>query len=108
MPRFDVFLELLMGNAIHRPRAARRNENAVADAVAAGVVIATERSYSKSGILRCISLGLGKQKLSTTSLSVSELQFSDNPDPDGNQVGAIPYLFIALDCCEHFDRFLFH
>lgn len=92
MPRFTVFRELLMGNAIHR------NEDVnVADAVAAtGVVIAN----SKSGIWRRISLGSAKQKLSTISLSVSESQFTDNPNPDVkgylNQVGSTSYLFIAL------------
>lgn len=95
MPRFDVFRELLMGNAIHKPRAARRNDD-----VAAGIDIATVRPDNKSGIWRRISLGSAKQKFSPISLSVSESQFTDNPDPDGkgylNQVGATSYLFIAL------------
>lgn len=89
-----------MGNAIHKPSAARRNEENVADAVAAGLVIPTERPDSKSGLWRRKSLGSAKQTLSPISLSVSESQFTDNPDPDGktylNQVGATPYLFIAL------------
>lgn len=98
VPRFDVNRELLMGNAIHRQSGARRNnDEKVADAVA--VVIATERPDSKSGIWRRISLGSAKQKLSPISLSVSESQFTDNPDPDGkgylNQVGETSYLFIA-------------
>lgn len=75
-----------MGSTIQRPSAARNvDENAADAVVVGGVVIAAERTDSRSGIWRRFSLKTSKQKLSSISASTSHSQFTDdNHDPDAN------------------------